>query len=128
MLKCNIECPLKFNFLLNLLVHSCALKRVPPSASSVQLNCCLKCTFNFNLKCTFLCILYRSQGTPLGVPPDKPSVASSVALTNAPSSAKWSATSNTYFLSTSYILNSFLKWTLRCTFKYNIKPTMKCTF
>ena len=50
--------------------------------------------------CTFL---YRSQSTPLGVSSDKPSVASSVALTNAPSSAPSSAMSNAPFLSPSYV-------------------------
>ena len=42
---------------------------------------------------------YRSQGTTLGVPSDESSAASSIALTNAPSSAPWSVTSNASFLS-----------------------------
>ena len=35
----------------------------------------------------FCAYLYRSQSTSIGVPPDEPSVVSSIALTNAPSSA-----------------------------------------
>ena len=45
--------------------------------------------------------LYKSQSTPLVVPSDKLSVASSIALTNAPLSAPWIARSNTSFLSLS---------------------------
>ena len=50
----------------------------------------------------FCASLYRSQNTPLSIPWDEPTVASSIALTNAPSSATWSAMSNGSFLSTSY--------------------------
>ena len=46
--------------------------------------------------------VYRSQGTALGLSSDEPSVASSIALTKAPSSTPSSATSNASFLSLSY--------------------------
>ena len=49
--------------------------------------------------------LYRPQGTPLGVSSDESSVASSIALTNIPSSAPSITMSNASFLSLSYALS-----------------------
>ena len=46
--------------------------------------------------------LYRTQGTPLGVPLDELSVASLIALTIAPSSATSITISDASFLSLSY--------------------------
>ena len=53
--------------------------------------------------------LYRSQITPLGVPSDESSVASSIALTSAPLSASSSALSNASFLSSSYASSVLFK-------------------
>ena len=69
--------------------------------------CIFKCNSTFTSSATLISIsnalscafVYRSQGTTLGIPSDEPSVASSVALTNWPSSAPSSATSNASFLS-----------------------------
>ena len=115
---CIFKCSLKWNL-------RCAQEqhRVPPNVHLfIESFCALRCPdmcttmhiFKWNSIFTSSaplistsnapsCVsVYRSQGTTLGVPSDEPSVASSITLTNATSSAPSSATSNASFLSPSY--------------------------
>ena len=78
--------------------NKCTTIRIFKGNSIVTLRVALISTSN----APFCASLYRSQSTPLGVRSDKPSMASSVALTNAPQGASSSATSNASVLSPSY--------------------------
>ena len=115
---CILKCSLKWNLRFSQEQH-----RVPPQVhlfieSFCALLCPDMCTTMRIFKCNSIVTssaplistsnapscasVYRSQGTALGVSSDEPSVASSIALTNAPSSTPSSATSNASFLSLSY--------------------------
>ena len=83
--------PRQVHHLLNRFLHSCGLIIAPPctSSSASQLASQVYPSFQPQMHLlVHLASLYRSRGTLLGVPSDKPSVASSIALKNACSSVR----------------------------------------
>ena len=122
-LKFNIECLFMFTFLLNSFLHSftplrsnkCTIMQIFKYNSIVTPSSTFISTWN-----TPSCAsLYRSQGTPLGVPSDEPLVASTIALTNEVSSAPSSATSNESFFSPSPL--SHLQWLFKVNPKVHLQ-------
>ena len=99
---CICKCSLKWNLMCAQVQH----KVLPQIHYLIESFCALLCPDKCTTMGIFMCnsivtssaslilianplscaSLFRSQGTPLGVPSDEPSVASSIALTNAPSS------------------------------------------
>ena len=126
--KCNIEYPLKFTFILNPFVHSCALTVPPPCASSSGTQLLPQVHGKFQPQMHLIAHLYIDfkytirwafRSTLSGV-------LNYTKKYTFKCNIKWNVKC-VLFVNFLWFFNGSFTWNLRCTFKCNINSTIKCT-